>query len=143
MSLVPQTLDRIRSYCQRNGLTLLDRLGFGVHGSVFVAENEINGGQSALKAHENERFYLRERRVYSRLKEFAVRHIRNAEVPQLINYDDELWVIEMTIVERPFILDFAGAYLDFPPDYSEQVLAEWRAEKQEQFGPRWPEVQAI
>jgi hypothetical protein len=49
----------------------------------------------------------------------------------------------MTIVTRPFVLDFAGAYLDEPPDFSEEVLADWRAEKQEQFGSRWPEVQAI
>jgi hypothetical protein len=49
----------------------------------------------------------------------------------------------MTVVSRPFVLDFAGAFLDRAPDYSEEVLADWAAEKQEQFGPRWPEVQAI
>ena len=52
-------------------------------------------------------------------------------------------VIEMTVVTRPFVLDFAGAYLDWGPNFSEEVLADWRAEKQEQFGPRWPEVQAV
>jgi hypothetical protein len=75
--------------------------------------------------------------------ENSVSHIRGAEVPQLLDYDDELWVIEMTIVSRPFVLDFAGAYLDKPPDYSEEVWADWRVEKEEQFGSRWPEVQAI
>jgi hypothetical protein len=49
----------------------------------------------------------------------------------------------MSVVTRPFVLDFAGAYLDHAPDFSDEVLAEWRAEKQEQFGPRWAEVQAI
>jgi hypothetical protein len=47
------------------------------------------------------------------------------------------------LVARPFVLDFAGAYLDQAPDFSEEVLADWRAEKQEQFGPRWSDVQAI
>jgi len=61
----------------------------------------------------------------------------------LVAFDDALWVIEMTIVDRPFVLDFAGAYLDQPPDFSEEVLADWRTEKEEQFGPRWAEVQAI
>ena len=61
----------------------------------------------------------------------------------MLRHDDDLWVIEMTVVTRPFVLDFAGAYLDWPPDFSEEVLADWRAEKQEQFGPRWAEVQAI
>ena len=49
----------------------------------------------------------------------------------------------MTMVSRPFVLDFAGAYLDVAPDFSEEVLAEWRAEKQEQCESRWPEVQSI
>jgi hypothetical protein len=49
----------------------------------------------------------------------------------------------MTLVARPFVLDFAGAFLDKAPDFSEEVLADWRAEKQEQFGRSWPEVQAI
>ena len=29
------------------------------------------------------------------------------------------------------------------PDFSDEVLTDWRADMQEQFGPRWPEVQAI
>ena len=49
----------------------------------------------------------------------------------------------MTVVSRPFLLDFAGAYLDWSPDFSDEVMADWRAEKLEQFGERWPEVEAI
>jgi hypothetical protein len=69
--------------------------------------------------------------------------IRGCNIPAPIDFDDELWVIEMTVVGRPFVLDFAGANLDQEPDFSDEVLADWRAEKQEQFGPRWQEVQAI
>lgn len=47
------------------------------------------------------------------------------------------------MVSRPYVLDFAGAYLDYAPDFSEEVLADWRAEKEEQFGSRWREVQTI
>src|SRR5262249_49960170 len=84
-----------------------------------------------------------ERDVYIRLKEHGVTEIRGCNVPELIAFDDELWVIEMTIVARPFVLDFAGARLDWPVDFSEETLADWRRDKQEQFGPRWAEVQAI
>ncbi|MBI2480161.1 MAG: hypothetical protein HYV60_16480 [Planctomycetia bacterium] len=49
----------------------------------------------------------------------------------------------MEVVTRPLVLDFAGAYLDKPPDYPDEVLAEWRTEKQEQFGGRWAEVELI
>jgi hypothetical protein len=143
MSSDLETVGRVEAYCRRKGLTLIERLGFGVHGSVFAAKNQINGVTSAVKTYERKRFYLRERNVYLRLKENAVTHIRNAAVPQLLDYDDELWVIEMSIVKRPFVLDFAGAYLDLPPDYSEEVLAEWTEQKADQFGKRWPEVQAI
>jgi hypothetical protein len=143
MSPDPDTVSRVEAYCRRKGLTLIERLGFGVHGSVFAAENQTKGVTSAVKAHERKRFYLRERNIYLRLKENEVTHIRNAAVPQLIDYDDEFLVIEMSIVKRPFVLDFAGAYLDLPPDFSEEVMAEWSAAKAEQFGTRWPEVQAI
>jgi hypothetical protein len=30
---------------------------------------------------------------------------------------------EMTVVTRPFVLDFAGAYLDWGPEFSDEVLA--------------------
>ena len=122
---------------------MVDRLGFGMHGSVFAAEDQNKGLSSAVKTHERERFYLRERNVYRRLMQHSVTDINGSEVPQLIANDDELWVVEMTIVTRPFVLDFAGAYLDYPPDFSEEVMAYWKAEKQEQFGTRWPDVQAI
>jgi hypothetical protein len=52
-------------------------------------------------------------------------------------------VIEIEVVTRPYVLDFAGAYLDQPPDYPDEVLEEWRTEKQQQFDQRWPDVQAI
>src|SRR5207302_467508 len=80
---------------------------------------------------------------YLRLKECSVSKIHGCHVPQLIDWDDSLRVVEMTVVQRPFVLDFAGAYLDWGPDFSEEVLADWRAEKQEQFCPRWPEVEAV
>lgn len=143
MSTAPELRTRAEEYCGRNGITLGDQLGFGVHGSVFAAENHANGMHIAIKAYEQERFYRRERNVYLRLREFAVTHVRGAAVPLLLGHDDDLWVIEMSIVSRPFVLDFAGAYLDHPPDYSEEVWAGWEAEKREQFGSRWPEVQAI
>jgi hypothetical protein len=143
MSVVPETVVRCAEYCRRKGLVLASRLGFGVHGSVFSAVNQSDGRLTAVKAHERERFYVRERDIYLRLMEHSVTYVRGAAVPELLGYDDDLLVIEMTLVSRPFVLDFAGAYLDEPPDFPEEVMAEWRAEKEEQFGSRWPEVKSI
>ena len=47
-----------------------------------------------------------------------------------------MWVIEMTVVTPPFLLDFAGAYLDWPPEFSSEATEYWLHEKQEQFGTR-------
>jgi hypothetical protein len=49
----------------------------------------------------------------------------------------------MSIVTRPFVLDFAGAYLDAPPQFSDETWAEWEAEKMDQFDLHWPKVREI
>jgi hypothetical protein len=136
-------LRRVEEYAHRNNLAVGEQLGYGVHGIVFAAKYQTKGGQVAVKAHERDKEYRRERDIYLRLQEHAVTEIRGCYVPEMVAFDDELWVIAMTVVDRPFVLDFAGAYLDQAPDFSDEVVADWRADKQEQFGPRWPEVQAI
>lgn len=147
MSFHDELEHRARQYTQRSGLVLGQELGRGVHGIVFVIESQPEKGpmaaRSAIKAHRREPDYCRERDVYLRLQEHGLTTIRGCHVPQMLAFDDELWVLEMTVVSRPFVLDFAGAYLDEPPDFSAEVMADWRAEKAEQFGSRWPEVQAI
>jgi hypothetical protein len=58
--------------------------------------------------------------------------------------DDERWVIEMEVVSPPFVLDFAGAYLDQPPDYPPDVIEDWEMEKRDQFGEeRWEMVRIV
>jgi len=136
-------IDRIRQYAARKGVGLLELLGAGIHGSVFAAECQAKGGRSAVKGHDGEVGYCRERDAYLRLRESDVTNIRGCNVPALIDFDNDLWCIEMTVVSRPFVLDFAGANLDEPPDFSDEVLSDWQAVKVEQFGPDWPEVEAI
>ena len=96
-----------------------------------------------MKVFRHERLFQRERDVYQRLAERHVIRILGFDVPQLVAFDDDLWIVEMTIVSPPFVLDFAGAYLDQKPDYPPEVLADWMEEKAEQFGERWSKVQAI
>lgn len=134
---------RVQRYAERTGLVLSELLGAGIQGSVFAAEDQTKGGQSALKGYKRQSAYERKRDVYLRWRERDITAIRGCHVPALIAHDDELWIIEMTVVSRPFVLDFAGASLDQTPDFSEEVLADWRSEKVEQFGGHWPEVEAI
>lgn len=134
---------KLETYAKLHGLLLSEPLGAGVQGIVFSAENQAGGGKSALKIHRQEAGYLREKSAYIRLAQFGITTIRKCKVPEMIAFDDELLVIELTVVTRPFVLDFGGAYLDHPPDFSDEVMAEWRANKQDQFGSRLTEVQAI
>ena len=73
-----------------------------------------------------------------------MREIRGLVVPQLIRSDGELLVLEMTVVERPYLLDFAGAYLDDAAlQFDDEVWETWEADNREKFGERWPEVKAV
>ncbi|MGO8925674.1 MAG: hypothetical protein ACLQU3_02085 [Limisphaerales bacterium] len=81
--------------------------------------------------------------MYERLSAAGVNNILGFHLPQFIRADNELQVIEMTIVTRPFVLDFAGAYVGAPPEFSEAIWAEWEQEKREQFGGRWATVRAV
>ena len=136
-------LQNARIYAAQHRLRLAEPLGFGVHGSVFVTENNPKAGDTALKVLREAKPYRRERDVYLRLKQTAVTEILGFKVPQLIGFDDDLLAIEMTIVTRPFLLDFAGAYLDSFPEFSPEVWVDWEIEKREQFGPRWSTVRRV
>jgi hypothetical protein len=129
---------RAQRYAAERTLVLVERLGFGVHGIVFATSRK-----SAIKVHAQEAAFRRERAVYLRLQEHGVEDVRGFSVPELIEFDDALWVIEMGIVTPPFLLDFASAYLDDPPAFSPEILADWEAEKREQFETLWPEVQTV
>lgn len=131
------------AYASRRELQLAERLGFGVHGMIFVVEHKSKGGKTAVKAHREAEPFRRECAVYARLRAAAVTEVLEFHVPQFLRADDELRVIEMSIVTRPFVLDFAGAYLDAPPDFPEELWAEWESGKRELFEERWPKVEAI
>jgi hypothetical protein len=136
-------IQNAQAYASAHQLHLAERLGFGIHGIIFVAGNNFKVGKTAIKAHRSVEPYGRERDVYERLKHAGISRILGFNVPQLIRFDDTLRVIEMSIVVRPFVLDFAGAFLDIPPEFSEETWAEWEAEKREQFEHRWPAVQEV
>ena len=139
----PDLIRCLEEYARLRHLRLLEPLGSGVHGIVFAAESQLQFRVTALKAHESHLAYNRERDIYLHLLRCEVLSILGCRVPLLLGFDDDLKVLEMTIVKRPFVLDFGGAYLFQPPDFPDEVWDEWRAEKIEHYGERWPEVEAI
>lgn len=127
---------RASAYAERRLLRVGRQLGFGKDGTVFLTDMA-----TAVKVHARREPFERELACYRLQERYGVIDVCGFHVPQLISFDDELLVIEMTVVEPPFLLDFAGAYLRNAPDFPEEVMEQWREEKREQFGERWPEVE--
>ena len=110
-----------------------DCLGAGTQGTVFVFKSPSQELRLAVKFHHRETAYYRELSVYYRLQDLNITHVAGHRIPIMTGSDDDLLAIEMTIVSPPFCLDFGGAYLDRPPDYSAEVWEDWREMKSEAF----------
>ena len=130
-------------YALRRNIILGDRLGFGIHGTVFAAADNKKPGFFAVKFHREDRPFENECRVYERLREEQTTQILGFNVPQMLMLDKEFRAIEMTIVRKPFLLDFADALLDRTPNFSEDVLRQWEEDKAEIFGEKWSEVTRV
>lgn len=137
-----QSLDtiqqRIKSYCSRRKLEPERQLGAGLDGVVIATTR-----RTAVKGFLYERHYLNELAVYRRLQERHIRNVAGFAVPQFIGHHDELLVVEMEIVNPSFVVDFAGAYLDRRPPFSEEEWEVWEAEREELFGDDWSTVRTV
>jgi hypothetical protein len=135
---------KAEAYAKRRELELLDQpLGDGTEGNVWQVWSNRIEMVWALKMHRHNAAYQRERDVYLRLSEKEVVDILGLNVPQLIHADDDALAIAMTIVVRPFALDFAAAFLDLPPDFPDEVWAEREGHWRDHFGADWPKVCAV
>ena len=88
------------------------KLGHGTDGAVWATTRK-----TAIKALSLQATYQREVAAYERLAERKISKLHGLNVPELLGYDEELLVIEMTIVQPPFLLDFGKAYVDRQPPY--------------------------
>jgi hypothetical protein len=98
-----------------------------------------------VKTFERERCFRDEVECYRRLTARGVESISGFAVPALIDFDDELLIVEITIVRSPFLLDFGKVYLDTPPPYwgDAEIMGHWHAEGRENFGDRWKTVLSL
>jgi hypothetical protein len=115
-NLLSSLKSQASAYAKSHGITIAfdNPLGLGTDGCVWRTSR-----QSAVKIFERQSNYVRERDCYRLLKSLSVSEIEGFSIPRLIDSDDELLVVEMDIVSPPFLLDFAKAYLDGPPDFSQ------------------------
>jgi len=129
---------QLGEYAVSRGLWLDHHLGSGFDGIVYKTHRP-----SAIKWFRSRKLYENERNVYLRLQEHGVVNLVGFTVPKLIDYDDTLLIVEMDIVTPPFVLDFAGAYLDKRPPFDAEQIAEWMADRAEIFEADWPQVKRL
>lgn len=134
--------DRAAAYLSLSGGSekIKTRLGDGTDGCVWRSTAD-----TAVKAYWDARGYWNEKDTYIRLKDYGyTKRIGRFWVPKLIGCDDDLMVVEMDIVqEPPYIIDFAKVRLNFPPEFSEDVLENYHKDGAERFGHNWPKVCAL
>jgi hypothetical protein len=97
---------RVRKYAEEHwpysdfnqllGVDFAQPLGFGQDGHVWKTFHK-----TAVKAFERTRNYTVERDCYQRLLDADVSLIDGLNVPRLVEFDDELQIIEMEIVKPP------------------------------------------
>jgi hypothetical protein len=100
---------------------------------------------TAVKVSFHSTNHVRERDCYERLLEENVASVNGFNIPQLVNYDDKLLVVEMTIVAPPYLLDFGKASLDRKPDYARDplIMEDWNNDQAELWEDDWPTVRKL
>lgn len=92
---------KAKRYLQERGRAIVNLLGFGTDGYVWKTNRA-----TAVKVFERQRQYHCERDSYRRLTEHSITQIDGFAIPKLVDYDDELLIVEMAIVSPPYIIDF-------------------------------------
>lgn len=131
--------DRLRDFAESRKLSIVRRIGFGIHGQIFAVRGSTPF-LTVVKVFETDEAYQRELDVYLRLRDAEILIISGCAVPVFIGSSDVQLTIWMTMVSRPYCLDFAAAYLDELPVGFPPMNAEWLVEKREQFGKEWDRV---
>ena len=109
-------------------------LGIGQEGFVWKTGTER---ASAIKVFDRQRNYLNEIEIYLILESHEVSEIKGFTIPKLIDFDDELWIIELSIVSPPYLLDFGKASVGFPPPFTAEQMLEYETERKQLFGRNW------
>ena len=87
------------AYASQRQLRLAERLGFGIHGIIYVAEGKSAGGKTAVKAHREAEPFRRELSVYLRLQEAQKRDQFDARWPKVQAVLAELEELDIHMVD--------------------------------------------
>jgi hypothetical protein len=135
-------LERAGAYADSKEISLHreEPFGYGMDGTIWR-----NSRHSVIKTFEKERNFYDELECYRRFEAAGIEEISGFAIPELLDVDEELKVLEIKLVQPPFLLDFGKVYLDMPPPYweDEKIMSHWHAEGRENFGKRWATVLSL
>lgn len=94
-----------------------------------------------LKVHRSTHTFVPELAAYERLAKHRVTRLQGFDVPQLLDYDSALHILELSFVSPPYILDFVCTGIGTSP--AEFDLERIEADASRQFGTDWPEVRRL
>ena len=136
---IENSRSRATEYCSsRHSLPDFDNLlGTGQEGFVWRTDQD-----SAIKVYDRFANFERELRCYEILKRNGIFEIDGFTIPELLGYDADLLVLEMSIVAPPYILDFGKAYVGSKPEFPTEVMEDYDAEREDWFEGNWPLVQS-
>ncbi|MBX2850826.1 MAG: hypothetical protein KTR15_03660 [Phycisphaeraceae bacterium] len=139
MSLAHPNAEQIaQQYLSSRDAEVVDRCGYGKEGVVFKSSRG-----TAVKVHSSPDTFRNEYLAYRRLAETKTEVVRGFSVPRPINANGELQIIEMGIVEPPFLLDFGTSLTDIKPDFTAEVWEDWWGRVQENFEEHFAEAEAV
>lgn len=134
-----EVVRRLNKYIAKTGEAEPEKVGGGVDGFVWMSKD-----RDAIKVFRRERPFRHELAVYERLQERGLSRLRGFWIPELQGFDDELWVLRMSFVKPPFLIDFGAAVLDAKPADFPLDSREWRDEKRRLYGAiDWPEIERL
>ena len=133
-----QARQRAEQYCESTGRSIERELGGGQDGLVLMTHQ-----LSAIKAFRYAEQYARELKVYIRLQELKIQQIAGFTIPRLRQHDPTNWLIEMSIVSPPFVVDFVAAYVDEQPPFDRKIQRQALRKQRAAFGDKWPQVQRV
>ncbi len=138
MMVSAEIQSRFDMHCADRNRTPVMLIGSGVDGVVWRVDSDI-----VVKVYRHEHEFQNELAVYQRLAARGVQRLQGFSIPILLDYDNARWILELSVVFPPFVLDFAAAGLDARPAGFDPDDAGWQAEKQRLFGGDWPDVRRL
>ena len=97
--------------------------------------------ETILKVHRYKERFQKELATYRRLAERNITRLKGFQLPQMVDYDEELNILELSIVSPPYILDFVEIGLGKMPGNFD--LDRIEAQQSKQFGNDWQDVRRL